>query len=68
MNFHLLTVFRMDAAECQKVYISNTLKKLQRVPVRYFFLRVEQLNGHQRFSYRSYGAYKRYILSIILLV
>jgi hypothetical protein len=48
VNFHLLTVFRTDAAERQKVYISNTLKKPQRVPVRYFFQRVEQLNGYLR--------------------
>ena len=48
VNFHLLTVFRTDAAERQKIYISNTLKKPQRVPVRYFFQRVEQLNGYLR--------------------
>lgn len=48
VNFHLLTVFRTDAAERQKIYISNTLKKPQRVQVRYFFQRVEQLNGYLR--------------------
>jgi len=48
VNFHLLTVFRTDAAERQRLYISNTLKKPQRVPVRYFFQRVEQLNGYLR--------------------
>jgi hypothetical protein len=42
---HLLTVFREDAAEQQKFYISNILKKPQRVTVRMFFTRVEQLNS-----------------------
>ena len=44
--FHLLNVFQTDAAERQRFYISNVLKKPQRVPVRYFFQRVEQLNGY----------------------
>ncbi len=43
--FHLLTVFDEDAAEHQQLYISNTLKKPQRVTVRAFFTRVEQLNS-----------------------
>jgi hypothetical protein len=34
---HLLAVFREDATEQQKFYISNLLKKLQRVTVRAFF-------------------------------
>jgi hypothetical protein len=42
---HLLTVFQEDAAEKQKFYISNLLKKPQRVTVRAFFTRVEQLNS-----------------------
>ena len=42
---HLLTVFQEDAAEQQKFYISNVLKKPQRVTVRAFFTRVEQLNS-----------------------
>jgi hypothetical protein len=42
---HLLTVFNFDAAEQQKFYISNLLKKPQRVTVRAFFTRVEQLNS-----------------------
>ena len=46
MAFHLLNVFQTDAAERQCFYISNVLKKPQRVPVRYFFQRVEQLNGY----------------------
>ena len=44
---HLLTVFPLtDAAEQQKYYISNVLKKPQRVSVRAFFTRVEQLNNY----------------------
>jgi hypothetical protein len=43
---HLLTVFNFDAAEQQKFYISNLLKKPQRVTVRAFFTRVEQLNSY----------------------
>jgi hypothetical protein len=43
---HLLTVFPYDAAEQQKYYISNVLKKPQRVSVRAFFTRVEQLNNY----------------------
>ena len=46
VSFHLLNVFQADAAERQRFYISNVLKKPQRVPVRYFFQRVEQLNGY----------------------
>jgi hypothetical protein len=42
---HRLTVFREDAAEQQKFYISNILKKPQRVMVHMFFTRVEQLNS-----------------------
>ena len=43
---HLLTVFPYDTAEQQKYYISNVLKKPQRVTVRAFFTRVEQLNSY----------------------
>ena len=39
-------MFPGDAAEQQRFYISNVLKKPQRVPVRYFFQRVEQLNSY----------------------
>ena len=46
VKFHLLNVFRNDAAERERYYISNVLKKPQRVPVRYFFQRVQQLNGY----------------------
>ena len=46
VTLHLQTVFSEDAAERQRYYISNTLKKPQRVPVRFFFQRLEQLNGY----------------------
>jgi hypothetical protein len=42
--FHLLTVFPINAAEQEKYYISNILKKPQRVNVHQFVRRVEQLN------------------------
>ena len=35
-----------DAGECQKYYLSNVLKKPQRVMVRYFFQHVAQLNNY----------------------
>ena len=44
VTFHLQSVFRPDAAEAVKFYITNTLKKPNRVPIRQFFVRVEQLN------------------------
>ena len=46
VTMHLQTVFPEDAAERQRLYISNVLKKPQRVPVRYFFQRLEQLNSY----------------------
>ena len=46
MTFHLLMVFSSDAAEQQRFYISNVLKKPARVPVRHFFQRVEQPNSY----------------------
>ncbi len=46
ITFHLLDMSPSDAAEQQRFYISNVLKKPQRVPVRYFFQRVEQLNSY----------------------
>ena len=45
VTHHLLTVFSSDAADRQKFYINNYLKKPQRVTVRAFFTRVEQLNS-----------------------
>ncbi len=47
--FHLLTIFDEDAAEHQQLYISNTLKKPQRVTVSAFFTRVEQLNSYIKY-------------------
>jgi hypothetical protein len=46
VTHHLLTVFSIDAADRMKFYISNHLKKPQRVTVRAFFTRVEQLNSY----------------------
>ena len=46
VTFHLLTVFRNDAAEAQRYYISNGLKKPNRVPIRQFVQRVQQLNDY----------------------
>jgi hypothetical protein len=43
VTFHLLLVFRSDAAESQHFYIS---KKPNRVPIRHFVQRVQQLNGY----------------------
>jgi hypothetical protein len=45
MMFHLLTAFPINAAEQEKYYISNVLKKPQRVNVCQFVHRVEQLNA-----------------------
>jgi hypothetical protein len=44
--YHLLTVFPINAAEQEKYYISNVLKKPQRVNVRQFVRCVEQLNAY----------------------
>jgi hypothetical protein len=44
--FHLLTVFPNNAAEQEKYYLSYVLKKPQRVGVRQFIQRVEQLNTY----------------------
>jgi len=44
--FHLLTVFPNNAAEQEKYYITNVLKKPQRVSFRQFVQRVEQLNSY----------------------
>ena len=46
ITFHLLTVFRSDTAETQRFYISNGLKKPNRVPIRKFVRRIQQLNGY----------------------
>jgi hypothetical protein len=44
--FHLLTVFPNNAAEQEKYYLSNMLKNPQRVGIRQFVQRVEQLNAY----------------------
>ncbi len=44
--FHLLTVFPINAAEQEKYYITNVLKKPQRVNVSQFESQVEQLNAY----------------------
>jgi hypothetical protein len=44
--FHLLTMFPINAAEQEKYYITNLLKKPQRVNMHQFVHRVEQLNAY----------------------
>ncbi len=44
--FHLLTVFPNNAVEQEKYYLSNVLKKPQRVGIHQFVQRVEQLNAY----------------------
>jgi hypothetical protein len=44
--FHLLTAFPINAAEQEKYYITNVLKKPQRINVRWFVRQVEQLNAY----------------------
>jgi hypothetical protein len=44
--FHLLTAFPINAAEQEKYYITNVLKKPQHVNVHQFVRRVEQLNAY----------------------
>jgi hypothetical protein len=44
--FHLLTAFPINAAEQEKYYISNVLKKPQHDNVRQFVRRLEQLNAY----------------------
>ena len=46
VRFHLLTVFSDDAAERQRFYINNHLKKPAKVTIRHFAARVEQLNSY----------------------
>jgi hypothetical protein len=46
MMFHLLTVFPISAAEQEKYYITNVLKKPQRINVCQFVRHVEQLNAY----------------------
>jgi hypothetical protein len=44
--FHRLTAFPINAAEQERYYILNVLKKPQHVNVRQFVHRVEQLNAY----------------------
>jgi hypothetical protein len=44
--FHLLAAFPINAAEQEKYCITNVLKKPQRVNIRQFVCRVEQLNAY----------------------
>ncbi len=44
--FHLLTPFPINAAEQEKYYVTNVLKKPQRLKVRQFVRHVEQLNAY----------------------
>jgi hypothetical protein len=44
--FHLLTAFPINVAEQEKCYISNVLKKPQRINVRQFIRHVEKLNAY----------------------
>jgi hypothetical protein len=46
LMFHLLQVFRHDTGEALKYYITNTLKKPNRVLICQFFVWVEQLNSY----------------------
>ncbi len=46
MMFHLLTTFPINAAEQEKYYITNVLKKPQCINVRQFVWRLEQLNAY----------------------
>jgi hypothetical protein len=44
--FHLLTAFPINGAEQEKHYVTNVLKKLQRINVHQFVRHVEQLNAY----------------------
>ncbi len=46
MRFHLLTAFPINAAEQEKYYITNVLKKPQRINIRQFVHYLEQLNAY----------------------
>ena len=46
VTFHMLMVFRNDAAEAQRYYISNCLKKPNRAPIRQFVQCMQQLNDY----------------------
>ena len=44
--FHLQQVFKTDAGETLKYYITNTLRKPNRVSICQFLVRVKQLNSY----------------------
>jgi hypothetical protein len=44
--FHLLTIFPSNTAEQESYYLTNLLKKPQRISMRQFVQRVEQLNSY----------------------
>jgi hypothetical protein len=46
LTFHILTAFPINAAEQEKYYVTNVLKKPQRINVRQFVGHVEQLNAY----------------------
>jgi hypothetical protein len=46
MMFHLLTAFPINATEQEMYYITNVLKKPQRISVHQFVRHVEQLNAY----------------------
>jgi hypothetical protein len=46
IKFHLQQVFHYDAGETLKYYITNMLKKANRVSIHQFFVQVEQLNSY----------------------
>ena len=43
---HLQTIFRCDAEEVQRFYISNGFKKPIRVPIQHFLQRIQCLNKY----------------------
>ena len=45
-SVHLQTVFHFDDGKALKYYITNTLKKPNRVSIHQFFVQVEQLNSY----------------------
>ena len=46
VTYHLLTCFTNDAAERQKLYMTHSLRKPNKVTIRVFVQRVQQLNSY----------------------
>ena len=46
ITFHLQQVFRHDTGEALKYYITNTLRKPNRIPIHQFLAHVKQLNHY----------------------